>query len=149
MKFQISNFKFQIVLSLLLCSLIGGDSAFAHKVNVFAWVEGDEVYTMSYFSDGKEVIGGLIEVYDGRENKLLEGKTDSRGEFKFTLPRKEDLKIVLTASLGHKASCFLPAGKPVELKPDTVSPIRVIAGIGCIFAASGIAFFFLNRRKKV
>ena len=49
--------------------------AFTHKVNIFAYVEGDTVYTESYFSDGKKVEGGVVEVYDSEGNKLgLYGK---------------------------------------------------------------------------
>jgi len=80
---------------------------FAHKVNIFAYVEGDTVYTESYFSDGKKVDGGKVEVYDSQGNKLLEGETDKDGQFNFKLPKKDDLKIVLIATMGHRASYTL------------------------------------------
>lgn len=44
--------------------LLFTSTAFAHKVNIFAYVEGDTVYTESYFPDGKKVESGLVEVYD-------------------------------------------------------------------------------------
>ena len=80
---------------------------FAHKVNIFAYVEGDTIYTESYFSDGKKVDGGKVEVYDSQGNKLLEGETDKDGQFNFKLPKKDDLKIVLIATMGHRASYTL------------------------------------------
>ena len=80
---------------------------FAHKVNIFAYVEGDTVYTESYFPDGKKVDGGKVEVYDSQGNKLLEGETDKDGQFNFKLPKKDDLKIVLIATMGHRASYTL------------------------------------------
>ncbi|MFH1901545.1 MAG: hypothetical protein ABIK26_04755 [Candidatus Omnitrophota bacterium] len=65
------------------------------------------VYTESYFPDGKKVEGGLIEVYDSQGNKLLDGKTNEQGQFNFKPPKKDDLKIVLIASMGHKNSYTL------------------------------------------
>jgi nickel transport protein len=82
--------------------------AMAHKVNIFAYVEGDVVYTESYFPDGKMVENGTIEVLDASGNKLLEGKADQDGHFSFPLPeKKEDLTIVINATMGHKNSYLL------------------------------------------
>ncbi len=94
---------------LTLLLLMPASVVFAHKVNIFAYAEGDTVYTESYFSDGTKVKGGIVEVYDSQGTKLLEGKTDESGEFDFKLPKKDDLKIVLLASLGHKNSYTLSA----------------------------------------
>lgn len=82
--------------------------AMAHKVNIFAYVEGDTIYTESYFPDGKAVALGTIEVLDSTGQKLLEGKTDKEGLFSFPVPaEKEDLTIVINASMGHKNSYLL------------------------------------------
>ena len=99
MKFPVSSFQFPVFVSLFL--LIGG-VAFAHKVNIFAYVEADTVYTESYFPDGKKVKEAKIIVYDSQGNKLLEGKTDKEGKFSFKVPKYDNLKIVVEASLGHK-----------------------------------------------
>ncbi len=81
--------------------------ALAHKVNIFAYVEKGTVFTESYFPDGKKVEGGRIEVLDTSGKKLLEGKTDKEGLFSFPLPKKEDLTIIIDASMGHKNSFIL------------------------------------------
>ena len=81
--------------------------AWAHKVNVFAYAEGGKVYTESYFPDGRKVESGTIEVRDASGAKLLEGRTDSQGLFSFPLPKKEDLTIILDATMGHKNSFVL------------------------------------------
>ena len=93
---------------LLLCTT---NLALAHKVSVFAYVEGTTVFTESYFPDGKVVESGLIEVFDKNNTKLLEGKTDNKGLFHFPLPKKEDLTIVINASMGHKNSFLLKASE--------------------------------------
>ena len=94
---------------LTLLVLMAASVAFAHKVNIFAYAEGDTVYTESYFPDGTKVKDGIVEVYDSQGIKLLEGKTDENGEFDFKLPKKDDLEIVLIASMGHKNSYTLSA----------------------------------------
>jgi nickel transport protein len=68
-------------------------TVFAHKVNVFAYVEGDKIYSESYFNDGKKCVDSKIEVFDNQENKLLEGITDENGEFSFKTPQSKMLWI--------------------------------------------------------
>jgi nickel transport protein len=92
-------------------------SAFAHKVNVFAYIEGDKVYSESYFNDGKKCVDSKIEVFDNQGNKLLEGLTDKEGEFSFEVPSEDgDLKIVLTASMGHRAEYLIRADELGDIK---------------------------------
>ncbi len=86
---------------------LGAGPAWAHKVNLFAYVEGGTVFTESYFPDGRKVEGGTVEVRDASGAKLLEGKTDSQGLFSFPLPKKQDLSITLDATMGHKNSFVL------------------------------------------
>jgi len=96
------------VLMMLLVFLLLAVPAMAHKVNIFAYVENNIVYTESYFPDGRKVESGTIEVLNGAGTKLLEGKTDQEGLFSFPLPAiKEDLTIVVNASMGHKNSYLL------------------------------------------
>ena len=104
--------KFSIYFILLcLFVIMTGSNIFAHKVIIFAYLGGDTVYTESYFSDGKKVKDGEIIVYDSQGNKLLEGKTDKDGLFNFKLPKKDDLKIILNATMGHKNSYILSASE--------------------------------------
>jgi len=88
-------------------------SVFAHKVNVFAYVEEEKIYTEIYFNDGKKCVESKIEVFDNQENKLLEGLTDEEGMFSFKIPSEDvidgDLKVVLTASMGHRAEYIIRA----------------------------------------
>lgn len=95
-----------LVLLVMALAWCAGPS-WAHKVNLFAYVEGGTVYTESYFADGKQVMGGKIEVLDAGGNHLLSGTTDAQGLFSFPLAKKEDLTIVLDAAMGHKNSLIL------------------------------------------
>ena len=106
----------------LLC--LWGAPALAHKVNIFAYVEGDSVYTESYFNDGRKAVGSRIVVYDKTDTQLLEGVTDEEGLFAFRIPKMEDLKIVLVASMGHRNEYELSRGELVgeEAKPEGTPP---------------------------
>ena len=103
--------KLYLILILIFLIIIIMDvSVFAHKVNIFAYVEGDKVYTESYFSDGKKCVESKIEVFDNQGDKVLEGLTDEEGAFSFEIPSGDgDLKIVLTASMGHRAEYIIRA----------------------------------------
>ena len=83
------------------------NTALAHKVNIFAYVDNGVVYTESYFPDGRPVENGAVEVYDSQGHKLLEGVSDKEGLFSFNIPKKDDLTIVINASMGHKNNYFL------------------------------------------
>ncbi len=115
------NKLYLILIFTFLIIIMMDVSVFAHKVNIFAYVEGEKIYTESYFNDGKKCIDSKIEVFENQGNKLLEGLTDREGEFSFKVPSEDgDLKIVLTASMGHRAEYSVSAD---ELR-DTMGSIE-------------------------
>lgn len=92
-------------------SVIIAPAAKAHKVSIFAWAEGNTVYTESKFSGGKVVKGGKVEVFDPSGALLLEGQTSDTGAFAFKAPRLVDLTVVLTAGMGHRNSWSISAAE--------------------------------------
>jgi nickel transport protein len=86
---------------LILVLLVSGP-ALAHKVNLFAYAEQGTVFTESYFPDGRAVEKGKVLVYDSKDQKLLEGETDTQGMFSFDIPKIDALTIVIDAGMGHK-----------------------------------------------
>ena len=96
-----------VVLTILFTHSVG----YAHKVSIFAWVEGNRVFTESKFSGGKMVKNGTVEVFDESGQKLLAGKTDDNGLFSFEIPKFVDLNIVLSAGMGHQNSWRLSAAE--------------------------------------
>ena len=101
------------------------EPAAAHKVTVFAWVEGDTVHTESKFSGGRYAKQARIEVYDSSGNQLLGGRTDDKGLFVFKAPKFEDLQIVLMAGAGHRNEWVVKAEEfsgqaPLGTKADSV-----------------------------
>jgi nickel transport protein len=100
-----------------------GSLAFAHRVNIFAQVEGDSVVGQCYYSDGTPVRNQKVEVLRSSGAKLLELMTDDDGYFKFSPGVREDLKIVLYAGMGHKAEITVEARVlPEVTKPHTEKP---------------------------
>jgi len=93
---------------ILLWLLLLPASVSAHKVTIFAWVDGDTVHTQSKFSGGKRVKNAPVRVYDPNDVLLLDGKTDKNGMFSFKIPQKTSLKIVLKASMAHMAVWKIP-----------------------------------------
>lgn len=126
------NKLYLILIFIFLIIIMMDVSVFAHKVNIFAYVEGDKVYTESYFNDGKKCIDSRIEVFDNQGNKLLEGLTDKKGEFSFKVTSEDgDLKIVLTASMGHRAEYSISAdelrGFVGLIKEENKEPISIVS----------------------
>ena len=128
------NIRFSFIILFLTSIILTGSHvpALAHKVMIFAWVEGDTVFTESKFNGGKKAINAPVIIFDKDGKKLLEGKTDNKGEFSFKIPKLTDLRIVLNAAMGHKAEWTVPeseireVGNIVEKKSAQVSgPIGI------------------------
>lgn len=97
------------VAALGLFMFIAPTTALAHKVNVFAYVEGDTIIAESYFSDGRKCHACNVEVYNDKGKKLLDGQTDDEGRFSFRIPERTTLLIRLNAPMGHLAEYTIPA----------------------------------------
>jgi len=153
-KLNLAKPLFYLFLTGCLLSL-GIEAVDAHRVIVFAWVEGDTVYVESKFNGGKKVKAGKIVVTDPGGNELVKGTTNAKGEFSFKVPKKTDLKIVLLAGEGHRAEWTLPVAE-IETPAAEKSPVgekgpgakEVLIGIGCILGLAGIAAYIRNRKKK-
>ncbi|SFL44276.1 nickel transport protein [Desulfomicrobium norvegicum] len=115
---------------LLVFALLASGPALAHRVNIFAYVEGGEVVAECSYSKSKRVRHGTIEVRDAVTGRtLLQGTTDEEGLFRFPVPdqaRKAgaDLRILLQAGEGHQnewiveAAEFMDAPVPRAPAPD-------------------------------
>ncbi len=107
----------------------------AHRVNVFAYVEGDALMVEGYFSAKSKAMNCPVELYDSSGKKLAETKTDTKGLGSFRIadlpPFEGDLKVVLVAGTGHKAEYSLPAselpGKASDRKPAAAEQEKTTA----------------------
>ena len=103
--------------------LLFSSSAYAHKVNMFAFAEGDRIFVEGYFSDGKRAQHGDIVVFDHNNKELVRGKTDKAGNFSFKIPVKDDLRISLNAGMGHKTGYVISKAELAGL-PATVTATK-------------------------
>ena len=111
---------FGLIFFIVAC--IGGTGpVMAHRAIIFAWVEGEKIFTESKFSSGRPVNQGDIIVSDLEGNQLLKGKSDDQGKFSFIIPKKTAMKIVLRAGTGHRGEWVIPL-KEIEDVAETVDP---------------------------
>ncbi len=127
--------------AVLACALSFG-AAHAHRVNVFAFTEGDQVMVESGFAGGGPARQAKIDAVSPDGKVVYEGKTDDQGKLSFVLPKgltADSLKIVVNAGEGHRnewelsledyrnylktigagnASPQAPEQKPAEPAPD-------------------------------
>ena len=92
-----------------LCLVFAGASfAAAHRVNIFAFVDGDAVQVECGFNRSQKVRQGTVEVFDAATGaKLLQGTTDDNGVFRFPVTAElreagHDLSIRIIAGEGHQ-----------------------------------------------
>jgi nickel transport protein len=116
---------------LLLCAALGamaGPSR-AHRVNVFALVERDSIHAEAYFKDGSTCRNSVILLISSNGDTLASARTDGQGQATVPLQAlahgpRADLRVVLIASLGHRAEYRLAAEEiwPAEAAADSPSP---------------------------
>ncbi len=82
--------------------------AFAHRISILGWVEGDTVYLQGNFSGGTVPVDAPITVSDPDGNVLVEGMSDENGEFSFKVPAITTLLVHINAGMGHQATCEIP-----------------------------------------
>ncbi|ADL12317.1 hypothetical protein [Acetohalobium arabaticum] len=87
----------------LVIALILTLPAYAHRVISYSYVEGDSVVVEGAFDDGSPTKKAKVKVYNSSGKVINKGKTNAQGIYKFEVSKKDDLKIVLEAGMGHKA----------------------------------------------
>ena len=82
--------------------------SFAHKLSVFAWVEGKYVIVEGTLGGGKRPKQGTVLVYDGKDTLLLKTPLEKNGTARFPLPPyKTGLKVVVDIGEGHQSYWIL------------------------------------------
>lgn len=155
MVLKIIYIKFLLI---IICSQL----AWAHKVNIFAYIDKGTIKSESYYSKGKKVKNGIIKIIRAKDKKvLIKGKTDQNGEFSAKIPtdiENEDLIIILNASIGHRATWKISAqeltGQKITIKKKkekswTQKTGQVIIGLAFIWILFGIVYFIKRKIQKV
>lgn len=116
------NILKKFVVVFCLCVLSG--QVYAHKLNVFAFVEGDAVNVEGYFSDGILAKNAKVTVTDIEGNLIDEGRADTQGQYQFQATNNADLLIKIDAGLGHIASYQLGSEEVSNKAPEGESTIN-------------------------
>ena len=98
----------------MLAVSLSAQVALAHKMSVFAHVDGQQIQG-EVVAEGHDLMSGMkIAAYGPSGDTLAETVTDDKGQFTLTVTRRCDWKIVASGG-GHLASCVVLAG---ELPPN-------------------------------
>lgn len=112
---------------LLVFTLLLHSQALAHRVNIFAYVEENEIVVECSYSKSKRVNHGAIEVQAASSGEiLLRGTTDEAGFFRFPIPKQaresgSDLRILLRAGEGHQNEWIVEAAEFMNAAAVVVS----------------------------
>ncbi|MFU2207452.1 hypothetical protein [Solidesulfovibrio sp. C21] len=111
-----------LIIALALC-LGAAAPALAHRVNVFAYVEGNDVHVECSYSRSDRVRFGEITVKNAVTGQVyLTGKTDDKGNFVFPVPEaarkdKTEIAIHLDAGEGHQNNTTVKAEEYLSAAP--------------------------------
>ena len=118
-----ANAAWLAVVPLVLAAFIMGTaaSALAHRVNIFAWTEGDQVVAECGFNGGNKVKQGQVVVFDAATGtKLVEGLTDDQGVYRFSVSaaaKAHGVRIVIKAGEGHQNEWTMDAAELASVQP--------------------------------
>ena len=113
------------ITSIMLAAFIWATatSALAHRVNIFAWTEGNEIVAECGFNGGNKVKQGQVVVFDAATGaKLLEGRTDDFGVYRFPVSaegKAHGVRIVIKAGEGHQNEWTVEADERATSQPRT------------------------------
>ncbi len=114
----------KIILGVLFLVLLSAN-VYAHKISVFAYLEGNAIKGEVYFNDGSPAKGTRVTLCPVGEEKILaETKTNQEGSFELPLPKGlSQVKIIAWAEMGHRAEMKLSLKGTTEEPPsqETVS----------------------------
>jgi len=99
---------FTLICIMTILGCLWVSPARAHKLNVFAYIEGETVTGEAYFADGAPVKDSAVQVQDSGGTVLAESVTD--GEGRFVLPVSGSLKtfsVVVSGGPGHQGKMEL------------------------------------------
>lgn len=88
---------------ILLMVLLFPSVALAHRVDVWAYVRGEEIVVESYYGGGKPVSGATIKAIGPSGELLARGKIGREGQFTFSPDRVPiEMQIVVDVGDGHR-----------------------------------------------
>lgn len=105
----------------IVLAVLSIQPALAHKLKVFATIEGEAVTGYAFFIGGGRAQGARWAAVEGDDTPLGEGRTDSEGRFSLVpqQPVTADIRITIDTEEGHIASAVLPVARFGGVASDT------------------------------
>ena len=91
-------------------ALITSSQAYAHRMKVFAWVDGQAIEGEVYFSGGQMANDSAVEILVD-QNVIANAKTNAEGVFRFESLAALDYEVRADAGQGHVASYTVSASE--------------------------------------
>lgn len=111
--------------AILLCLSVGAE---AHRLKLFATVEGGVVHGYGFFIGGGRPSEAQLVIRDASGTELFRGPTGADGSFSFTPAVASDLDLSIDAGDGHAAETRISANR---FPPNgTFSPIGPASAAG-------------------
>lgn len=109
----------RLTLTLLFCGILclvflaGAPTALAHRLNVFALLEGDCINGEAYFNDGSPAKDSKVLIKNSTGHVLAEGKTNENGQFslKLSSPPTEAVTVIVEGGVGHRGETTVESPK--------------------------------------
>ncbi len=77
--------------------------ALAHRLTLYAWVDGETLVVEGKFANGGIPKLGNVRIFDGHDQLLMEAPIGENGELRTPLPGSDSgLRIEMTTSEGHE-----------------------------------------------
>lgn len=89
----------------------------AHKLKIFAGVDGDKISGFAYFPGGGKYGNGPVAVLDGQERHLADLTTDEAGAFTWQAAVPGTYQFVITTQDGHAARFTVRTGTHAAAVP--------------------------------
>lgn len=118
------------LLSLLILLAVMAGPAAAHRLKVFATVEGHDITGYAFFVGGGRARDSAWAAKDAAGTLLANGKTGSDGTYRFTAPRPvtADITVTVNTGEGHVATATVKATRLGGAATAQASPAPAATG---------------------
>ena len=104
--------------------LLVASPCYAHKINVFATVEGETIVGYAYSSGGERIRHQTVILQNSQGEDIEKMTTNENGEFSFTVTQRDDYRVVMELADGHRASFTITADEFSETLPPAIPEVE-------------------------